>query len=45
MKSSDRSWDLDEIIGLVIFGGPTAVYSYWIGHAIFQIINILVNLI
>jgi hypothetical protein len=45
VKSTDRPWDLDEFIGLVVLGGPTAVYCYWIGHAIFQIINILVNLI
>jgi hypothetical protein len=45
MKSSDRSWDLDEFIGLVVFGVPTAVYCYWIGYALFQIIHICVNLI
>jgi hypothetical protein len=32
MKSGDRPWDLYEFIGLVVLGGPTAVYCYWIGH-------------
>jgi hypothetical protein len=47
MKSNiiQEKWSIDEIIGLVVFGGPTAIYCYWIGHTIFKIINIAVNLI
>ena len=44
MKSTDRTWDLNEFIGLVVFGGPTAIYCYWIGHTIFEIIHSVVTL-
>jgi hypothetical protein len=45
MKSIDHSWNLDEFIGLVVFGGTTAIYCYWIGFLLNKIIHILVNLI
>jgi len=41
----NRSLDFDETIGLVVFGAPTAVYCYWIGYGLFEIINIVLNLI
>jgi hypothetical protein len=47
MKSdiNQEKWSIDKVMGLVVFGGPTAIYCYWIGHTIFKIINIAVNLI
>jgi hypothetical protein len=45
MEPKDRHWDLDEFIGLVVFGIPTAIYCYWIGYALFYIIHIGINLI